>query len=620
VHEGAGDEEAAALAGGKRAEIAFRERGDVEAGDGLIRGGLLRSAEAHLAGAAEGAAEGREHDIAGGFLRVEAGDILRHHDADAVAEFFERPEVLAEESAGGVRICLRADFAGEDLEQGAFTGAIRTEDGDALAMAEGEGEVLQRRGIAAPDGGVADFEEGLVHEGRSSRKQVAGSEGKETEARVLVLRGVTTHAAAAMTPPPEHESRSRFRRQLLISVSIAGVPLLGLAAVGALGHFSKPAPPVNRLEKQPPRIPAPDRPPGETKAQESIADKNNGSMSQIETDQALLEKICAEEERMAERVKRAVAQTDLSESRRARLMSELALRAGRAGTAESSEMLDAAHLIPRGSLRTGLYSGVLQARASAHKEDALKLCNVLQDEGDQNAARAFVVRYWAGEDFAGAVKAVESLDFPEHRQAAARGLAEPALQDRLAREAQLQRGDLSTEVAAPLAIIHAAGWSGSLDDLKKSVPTSRKREVMDALMAGYATKHPLEGIEYLVAQPEGRFTGECLAFMAAAMVQSGANVSMQKLQEAPEFAQKQALVAAHLQSWFQVDIGGAGRWLKENEDSIGDQVFADELKQNLSIYLARIGASESAEAWADRIKDPEKREKAQGRLRTKTEP
>lgn len=412
-----------------------------------------------------------------------------------------------------------------------------------------------------------------------------------------------------MTPPPLRPQNSQRRHHLVVAIAVATVPallLLGIVVIGQFRGEPTPAKSVEEekretLESMPARPPKP-----EVAAEEKESEKKSATDSQRE----LLENISSEEERMAARVKRVMDEPKLSTRQRRHILSEMAHRAGQAGTDESSEMLAAVDTVPAGELRIALYSGVLQARCDKSPPDALKLCGVLEDPMDQAAARAFVARHWGYTDLPAAVRAVEAMDFPEQRTAAAAGLLQVVSQRSEQAKAELRRKDLNPDVARVLAMGVAEIWQGGLDDLKKTIATSGNPEVLTGIMAGYSVKHPQDGLAYLTANPQAEFHEPVIQHMGMLLARGGAQAALETRLSGANFAQRKLLVDAIFLTWLRMDFKAAGNWLKEKEELLGDPVQADEIKGVIVTEMLHRSADESAEAWAQRIKDPEKRAQA----------
>ena len=387
-----------------------------------------------------------------------------------------------------------------------------------------------------------------------------------------------------------------MKRYAIISTLVAAVPA-AVIAVMALGGG-------DAQNGKGPKTP--ESPPAGQAAPALPQNENGSGFTKLSS---LLEKFSKEEDGTTAVVRRILEEKYLSDKNRTQLLSELAIRAGRAGLTESSEMLDAAHLAPTGQLRFALYSGVLQTRGEANPEEALKLCGVLHEEADQQAARSFVARFWAMQDMDAATRAVERLDFPEVRIAAAEGLLEAARARPEEGMKVLARKDLNAEVAMTLAPSFASAWRDSLEDLKAAVPSCRQPQVMSQLMAGYAISRPLEVLPYLAANPGVTFREDIIAEMARVTAAGNAGPALEKIQAAGEFPQRKDLIPATFSHWMSADLKGAGDWLKEKESVLEDPAMADRLKELLVYRMKSAGATESAIAWAGRISDGEKRDK-----------
>lgn len=390
-----------------------------------------------------------------------------------------------------------------------------------------------------------------------------------------------------------------MKRYAIISTLVAAVPAAVIAVMVLGGGGAHPA-----ADGKGGKVP------GDSSAGQAAPavpqNENGGGFAKLPQ---LLEKFSKEEDGTTAVVRRILEEKDLTDKSRTQLLSELAIRAGRAGLTESSEMLDAAHLVPSGRFRFALYSGVLQTRGETNPEEALKLCGVLHEEADQQAARSFVARFWAMQDMDAATRAVERLDFPEVRIAAAEGLLEAARARPEEGRKVLARKDLNAEVAMTLAPSFASAWRGSLEDLKDAVPSCRLPQVMSQLMAGYAIRRPLEVVPYLAANPGVTFREDIIAEMARVTAAGNAGPALEKIQAAGEFPQRKDLIPATFSHWMSADLKGAGDWLKEKESVLEDPAMADRLKELLVYRMKSAGATESAIAWAGRISDEEKRDK-----------
>jgi hypothetical protein len=161
-----------------------------------------------------------------------------------------------------------------------------------------------------------------------------------------------------VTPPPLRPQNSQRRHHLVVAITVATVPALLLLGIVVIGQFrGEPAPAKSVKEEHRETLESmPARPPKPETADE---EKKSATDSQRE----LLENISREEERMAARVKRVMDEPKLSTRQRRHILSEMAHRAGQAGTDESSEMLAAVDTVPAGELRIALYSGCCRPAA-----------------------------------------------------------------------------------------------------------------------------------------------------------------------------------------------------------------------------------------------------------------
>jgi len=421
----------------------------------------------------------------------------------------------------------------------------------------------------------------------------------------LVLPLLTSQPLPVMSSPVPSPP-DPAKRYLLISLIIGGVPILLLTAFLILSPAEKsPETPAT------PQLPPPaEAQTDEPKARTFLPKDDPSKPRRADRLREQLDQICKEEERMAARVKRIIDDPSASDPNKRTLLSELAHRAAKAGLPEASEMLDAAHLIPAGTMRVALYSGVLQTRAEVNCEEALKLCGVLHEMEDQAAARIFVARHWALRDFEAATRAVERLEFPEYRLQAARGLLEAVRKHPEDAERMIARKDLNTEVAVGLAPFFGAVRLATLDELKAAMPTSSKPQVMEALVAGYALRRPMEAIAYFQQHPEAGLFQEVAGMVGDTLGAGDAKGGLDMLLTGARFKGHADVVKATFSRWMITDLKAAGEWLKEKEQAIGDPAQADELKLLMVTAMKEGGATESGLVWAQRLSDPAKRDAA----------
>lgn len=400
---------------------------------------------------------------------------------------------------------------------------------------------------------------------------------------------------------------------LLISLIVGAVPLV---ALGAILVFT-PGDRADRPEaKKPAAAAAKDKRPEPAAKDDAglpLFNKKPGvakEQNYYDRKRQLVEDIWKEESRMEDRVRRVRDDPSTGEDTKLQLLGELAVRAGNAGLEQSREMLDAVYAMPAGRLRYSLINGVLGARVETDAEEALKLCGVLRETEEQAMARIFVVRHWALRDFDAATRAVEKLALPEERLLASRGLIEAAASRNKDLERVLARKDLSSDVAAPLVLVYAREWPGSLEDLKGAVASHTKPSVMAALMAGYGGNHPREALPYLQENPD-QVIGEIpIQRIGDRLAGDDAHGALETVLEGPAFAERKQLVTSIFYGWMRRDLKGSGDWLRENEAKLGHAEQADTLKLKMAETMKNGGAKESARAWAEKISDEKVREGA----------
>lgn len=402
-------------------------------------------------------------------------------------------------------------------------------------------------------------------------------------------------------------------RHLLVSLIAGAVPLAALGAILVLTPKSE----VGRAAT--PRATAP-----ATNGKPVAADRKDDPglplfrkkddagkrPNPYEKKRRMAAEIWEQESRMEDRIRRVRDDASTGEDTKLQLLGELAVRAGNAGLEESREMLDAVYAMPEGRLRNSLVNGVLAARVEIDPGEALKLCGVLRETGDQVAARTFVVRHWALRDFDAATRAVEKLALPEERALATRGLAEAAVSRTKELERVLARKDLSSDVAVPLAGIYALEWPGDLEGLKEAVASHSKPDVMAALMAGYGTNHPREALPYLQENPKQVIGEMPIRRIGSRLAGDDAQGALETVLEGPDFTERKQLVAAIFQGWMYRSLKEAGDWLRGNEAMLAKAGHADDLKLKMVVAMKNGGAAETARAWAEKISDPKVRETA----------
>ena len=111
MDECACDEKSPALAGGELAKRAVADGGHAHQFHRFERATFISLRKSHVAGAAVSAAQRGEHGVGGDFPGLEAGYLFWHHHADAVAQLFERPKLLAEEATRRPALRFGADLA-----------------------------------------------------------------------------------------------------------------------------------------------------------------------------------------------------------------------------------------------------------------------------------------------------------------------------------------------------------------------------------------------------------------------------------------------------------------------------------------------------------------------------
>jgi hypothetical protein len=171
--EGAGDHDAALLAGGHFADGLIAEGDGVDLGEDLVGAGV------HLVGdvkvGPEGGAgkeAGEDGVAAGGLEGGFAGEIGRDN-TEHLFEFGEIPALAAEEGDAGLRLACFGNqwvaLAGDGLDEGGLTAAVGAQDGDVLAGMDGEIDVVKDNPLSAGDVNVVKIEKrgpGIGRQGR----------------------------------------------------------------------------------------------------------------------------------------------------------------------------------------------------------------------------------------------------------------------------------------------------------------------------------------------------------------------------------------------------------------------------------------------------------------------
>lgn len=164
-HEGAGDADALAFALGAGSDVAGGEAGAAEEIEEVAGAGAFRLADAVGEGP-DGAGGAGEDDLFDG-EPVEDFEV-GVDDADAFAEVPETDVAEAATEDGDGAFAGMTDGAGKG-EEGAFAGAVGTEEGPMFAAVDGPGDAVEDGGaVGDPDFGVFDGKNwfgGVVHEG-----------------------------------------------------------------------------------------------------------------------------------------------------------------------------------------------------------------------------------------------------------------------------------------------------------------------------------------------------------------------------------------------------------------------------------------------------------------------
>jgi hypothetical protein len=77
-------------------------------------------------------------------------------------EFPDIPAIAAKDTKYRIGSCDRVKLPVDGLEQRRFSAAVRPYDGDSFMLLDDEIEILENAGRAAPDCGIAHFNEGHV--------------------------------------------------------------------------------------------------------------------------------------------------------------------------------------------------------------------------------------------------------------------------------------------------------------------------------------------------------------------------------------------------------------------------------------------------------------------------
>ena len=151
LREGAGDVGALALAAAELEETAVLEVLEVEGGDGGIDNLIVERApgaafaEVRVAAEFDEAADGEGEGGVDGVGLGEVGNFVA-----AGAHGLPMP---------GNGAGMEGDEAGDAFEEGAFAGAVRPEEADAVAAADGKADIAQGRNPSVGDGEIADFQQ-----------------------------------------------------------------------------------------------------------------------------------------------------------------------------------------------------------------------------------------------------------------------------------------------------------------------------------------------------------------------------------------------------------------------------------------------------------------------------
>ena len=161
VHERAGDERAARLAGGERHDVAGGKVGDAEqphGGERPVAGGIGVGSDNGLRDA-EGAVQAAGHDVHG---RQVHGHLLLHgrrYHAQAALYFGERCAVATFEEHGRLVAVQRQHLARDKLHERRLARPVRPEQGDVLAARELERVNRKDGAPGSAHDGVAQLKE-----------------------------------------------------------------------------------------------------------------------------------------------------------------------------------------------------------------------------------------------------------------------------------------------------------------------------------------------------------------------------------------------------------------------------------------------------------------------------
>ena len=123
-----------------------------------------------------------------------------------------------------------------------------------------------------------------------------------------------------------------------------------------------------------------------------------------------------------------------------------------------------------------------------------------------------------------------------------------------------------------------------------------------------------EALPFLREHPEVELSPEVMNRMGYHLAERNAAASLSDLLDGVDFKSRAGVLKATFSQWMLADLKGAGEWLRTKDSKLGNAAEADELRLMMVNAMKGGGAKESARAWAERISDPEKREKAVGDL------
>lgn len=163
AYEGAGDHNAALLAGGHFADLFVREREGVDFGEGGLGSVAHGWGDDEVGPEGGGGEEAGEDGVEagggeGGFAGQVGGD-----EAHAAAEVGEVPAIAAKDADFCFGVNQGVKLAGDGFEEGGFAAAVWAEDGEVFACVEGEGDVVEDGLVAAGDRDVLEIEDGWGH-------------------------------------------------------------------------------------------------------------------------------------------------------------------------------------------------------------------------------------------------------------------------------------------------------------------------------------------------------------------------------------------------------------------------------------------------------------------------